>query len=113
MAAVTFPSLALSFKDGYFKPSISKETKPELITEIKLKLPDFIDSDWVKEVTVRPNLGQFIIDWVIDDGKEPIRNNSNLDYTQAWSFDHGGTVRLVRDAWDKTQNTLHGITCRQ
>jgi IS605 OrfB family transposase len=91
LAAVTFPRQALSFKNGYFKPSISKETKPELIAEIKLKLPDFIDSDWVKEVTIRPTLGQFVIDWVVDDGKKPIKVNPNLDYSHAWSFDHGGT----------------------
>ena len=95
LAAVTFPRQALSFKDSYFKPSISKETKPELITEIKLKLPDFIDSDWIKEVTVRPRLGEFVIDWVIDDGKEPIKVNPSLDYSHAWSFDHGGTNWLT------------------
>ncbi|MFB2772941.1 RNA-guided endonuclease InsQ/TnpB family protein [Pelatocladus sp. BLCC-F211] len=91
LAAVTFPRQALSFSDGFFKPSISKETKPELITEIKLLLPEFIDSDWVKEVTIRPYYGEFWIDWVIDDGKEPIKNNQHLDYSQAWGFDHGGT----------------------
>lgn len=95
LAAVTFPRQALSFKDGFFKPSIGKETKPELITEIKLKLPDFIDSDWVKEVTVRPCLGEFVIDWVIDDGNEAIEVNPNLDYSHAWSFDHGGTNWLT------------------
>ena len=95
LAAVTFPRQALSFKDGYFKPSISKETKPEVNWEIKLKLPDFIDSDWVKEVTVRPNLGEFVIDWVIDDGKELINTNPDLDYSHAWSFDHGGTNWLT------------------
>lgn len=95
LAAVTFPRQALTFKDGYFKPSISKETKPELITDIKLPLPDFIDSDWVKEATIRPYYGQFWIDWVIDDGKEPIKNNPHLDYSQAWGFDHGGTNWLT------------------
>ena len=65
-----------------------------MLTEINLTIPDFIDSDWVKEVTVRPNLGQLWIDRVIDDGKRPIDNNPNLDYTQAWSFDHGG-IKLV------------------
>lgn len=54
---------------------MSKESKPELLTDIRLYLPDFIDFDWVKEVTVRPNLGQLWIDWVIDDGKQPIDNN--------------------------------------
>ncbi|BAY47926.1 transposase [Scytonema sp. HK-05] len=95
LQAVTFPRQALSFKNGYFKPSISKETKSELITEIKLKLPDFIDSDWVKEVTIRPCLGQFIIDWVIDDGKEQALANPSLDYSHAWSFDHGGSNWLT------------------
>ena len=95
LAAVTFPRQALSYCDGYFKPSISKETKPELITEVKLKPPDFIDSLWVREVTVRPYLGEFVIDWVIDDGKEPIKVNPNLDYSHAWSFDHGGSNWLT------------------
>jgi len=110
LAAVTFPRQALIYSDsasgsvrrshsdegtsgrasGYFKPSISRETKPELITEITLPLPEFIDSDWVKEVTIRPSFGQFWIDWVIDDGKEPPGVNPNLDYSHAWGFDHGG-----------------------
>jgi len=67
LAAVTFPRQALTYKDGCFYPSISRETKPHLITEIALPLPEFIDSDWVREVTVRPYLGQLWIDWVIDD----------------------------------------------
>ncbi len=90
MAAITFPRQALTYSEGYFKPSISRETKPELISDIRLPLPPFIDGNWVKEVTVRPNLGQFWLDWVIDDGKEPISHNPNLDYSQAWGFDHGG-----------------------
>ncbi|NEO03419.1 MAG: IS200/IS605 family element transposase accessory protein TnpB, partial [Moorea sp. SIO3I7] len=95
LAAVTFPRQALTYKAGCFFPSISKETKPELITEIALDPPDFIDPDWVKEVTVRPYLGELWIDWVIDDGKKPISDNPNLDYSQAWSFDHGGTNWLT------------------
>jgi putative transposase len=68
-----------------------------MITIIGLQPPEFIDSDWVKEVTVRPKLGEFWIDWVIDDGKSqiPVRQNSKLDYTQAWSFDHGGSNWLT------------------
>lgn len=95
LAAVTFPRQALTYKNGCFYPSISKETKPQLLTEITLQLPDFIDSDWVKEVTVRPYLGELWIDWVIDDGKQPIDVNPSLDYSQAWSFDHGGTNWLT------------------
>ncbi|MDJ0798805.1 MAG: transposase [Calothrix sp. MO_167.B12] len=88
-AAVAFPKQALTWKNGCFYPSISKETKPHLLTKISLQLPDFIDPDWVKEVTIRPYLGELWIDWVIDDGKQPIDINPNLDYSQAWSFDHG------------------------
>ncbi len=95
LAAVTFPRQALNYKDGYFYPSVSRETKPHLITEIALHLPEFIDSDWVKEVTVRPYFGELWIDWMIDDGKQPIEINPNLDYTQAWSFDHGGNNWLT------------------
>ncbi|MFB2770092.1 RNA-guided endonuclease InsQ/TnpB family protein [Pelatocladus sp. BLCC-F211] len=95
LAAVTFPRQALTYKDGCFYPSISKETKPQLLTEITLHLPDFINSDWVKEVTVRPSTGELWVDWVIDDGKQPIDINPSLDYSQAWSFDHGGTNWLT------------------
>lgn len=95
LAAVTFPRQALTYKDGCFYPSISRETKPYLITDITLPLPDFIDSDWVKEVTIRPYLGELWINWVIDDGKEPISTNPHLDYSQVWSFDHGGTNWLT------------------
>ncbi len=89
-AAVTFPRQALTYKKGLFYPSVSKESKPELLTEIVLEAPGFIDPEWVKEVTIRPYLGELWIDWVIDDGKQPVENNPNLDYSQAWSFDHGG-----------------------
>lgn len=95
LAAVTFPRQALNYKDGCFKPSISQETKPELMADIKLELPPFIDPDWVKEVTVRPCLGEFWLDWTIDDGKQPIKTNPNLDYSQAWGFDHGGANWLT------------------
>ncbi|NEO95798.1 MAG: IS200/IS605 family element transposase accessory protein TnpB [Moorea sp. SIO3G5] len=94
-AAVTFPRQPLKYRDGLFYPPISKETKPELITEIALEPPDFIDPDWVKEVTVRPYLGELWIDWVIDDGKQPVDHNPHLDYSQAWSFDHGGNNWLT------------------
>jgi IS605 OrfB family transposase len=95
LAAITFPKQALIYKNGCFYPSVSRETKPELITEISLLLPEFIDADWVREVRIRPNLGEFWIDWIIDDGKKPININPNLDYTQAWGFDHGGTNWLT------------------
>lgn len=95
LSAVTFPSQLLRYADGCIIPPISRETKLELITEIKLPLPEFIDSDWIKEVTIRPCYGELWIDWVIDDGKEPIDINPNLDYTQAWSFDHGGNNWLT------------------
>ncbi|NEQ83330.1 MAG: IS200/IS605 family element transposase accessory protein TnpB [Moorea sp. SIO2I5] len=95
LAAVTFPRQALNYKNGLFYPSISKESKPELLTEITLEAPEFIDPDWVKEVTIRPCYGQLWIDWVIEDGKQPVKNNPNLDYSQAWSFDHGGTNWLT------------------
>ncbi|AOY78655.1 zinc ribbon domain-containing protein [Moorena producens JHB] len=90
LAAVTFPRQALTYKQGLFWPSVSIESKPELLCDITLSPPDFIDPDWVKEVAIRPYLGQLWIDWVIDDGKQPIKHNPNLDYCQAWSFDHGG-----------------------
>ncbi|NEO45023.1 MAG: transposase [Moorea sp. SIO4A3] len=90
LAAVTFPRQALTYRKGLFYPSISKESKPELLGKIVLEAPEFIDPDWVKEVTIRPYYGQLWIDWVIDDGKQPVEQDPNLDYSQAWSFDHGG-----------------------
>ena len=112
LAAVTFPRQALTYRDGYFYPSISRETKPETWTDIKLKLPSFIDSDWVKEVTIRPKLGQFWLDWVIDDGKELIGLEPNLDYTQAWGFDHGGSNWLTGVSTKGKSLILSGKTLR-
>ena len=103
LASITFPRQALTYKDGYFYPSVSRESKPHLITEIALHLPEFIDCDWVKEVTVRAFYGELWIDWVIDDGKQPIRIKPNLDYTQAWSFDHGGNNWLTRCFYIRTE----------
>ncbi|WP_424094523.1 RNA-guided endonuclease InsQ/TnpB family protein [Moorena producens] len=99
-ASVTFPRQALTYKGGLFYPSVSKESKPELLTQITLTPPDFVDPDWVKEVTIRPCYGQLWIDWVIDDGKEPIKDNPALDYSQALGIDHGG------DNWLTCVSTL-------
>ncbi|NEQ86010.1 MAG: IS200/IS605 family element transposase accessory protein TnpB [Moorea sp. SIO2I5] len=99
-AAVTFPRQALTYKEGLFYPSVSKESKPELLIQIILDPPSFIDPDWVKEVTVRPYYGQLWIDWVIDDGKQPINDNPGLDYSQAIGIDHGG------DNWLTCVSTL-------
>jgi len=99
-ASVTFPRQALTYKEGLFYPSVSKESKPELLTQITLSPPDFIDPDWVKEVTVRPCYGQLWIDWVIDDRKQPITDNPRLDYSQAIGIDHGG------DNWLTCVSTL-------
>lgn len=95
LAAVTFPRQALTYKDGCCYPSISRETKPELLTDIALPIPDFIDIDWVRELRIRPCLGEFWIDWIIDDGKAPLKTNANLDYNQALGIDHGGTNWLT------------------
>lgn len=46
LAACTFSRQAKTFEDGYFKPSISRETKPKLIAEIKLELPEFIEYEY-------------------------------------------------------------------
>ncbi|NEO68838.1 transposase [Moorena sp. SIO3H5] len=100
LAAVTFPRQALTYKDGLFYPSVSRESKPELLTQISLEPPSFIDPEWVREVTVRPCYGQLWIDWVIDDGKQPIEDNPTLDYSQAIGIDHGG------DNWLTCVSTL-------
>jgi len=99
-ASVTFPKQALTYKEGLFYPSVSKESKPELLTQITLDPPDFIDPDWVKEVTIRPYYGQLWIDWIIDDGKQPVGINPKLDYSQAVGIDHGG------DNWLTCVSTL-------
>ena len=87
--AVTFPRQALTYKDGFVYPSVSKLSKPDLIGEIKLELPDFVDFDLVREVRIRPSRGDFWVDWVLDDGKEEIAKNPKLDYRAALSIDHG------------------------
>ena len=99
-ASVTFPRQALTYKEGVFYPSVSKESKPELLTQVTLTPPEFVDPDWVKEVTVRPCYGQLWIDWVIDDGKQPVTANPQLNYSHALGIDHGG------DNWLTCVSTL-------
>ena len=87
--AITFPKQLLRLIDGYVHVPCSISTKRELLCETKVFLPEFIDFDLIKEVTVRPSRGEFWVDFVIDDGKNPILNNENLDYNHALSIDHG------------------------
>jgi len=98
LAAVIFPSLALQDWNGEsLRVGMSQSTKPEAkpLGDIRLYPPHFIDVDTIKEVRIRPRLGEFWIDWIIDDGKAPLTHNPQLDYTQAWSFDHGGANWLT------------------
>ena len=87
--AVTFPKQLLRYIDGYVYVPCSVSTKSELLCETKVYLPEFIDFDWIKELTIRPSRGEFWIYFVIDDGKTPILNNETLDYQSAMSIDSG------------------------
>lgn len=87
--SVTFPTQALIYKNGYVYPSISRSAKPDVIGEIKLDIPEFVDFNLVKEVKIRPSRGEFWIDWICDDGKEEITQNPDLDYRHFLSIDHG------------------------
>lgn len=98
LAAVIFPSQGLSDWNGEsLKVGMSLATKPDAadLGEIRLYPPHFIDVDTIREVRIRPCLGEFWVDWIIDDGKETIEQNPNLDYSRAWSFDHGGSNWLT------------------
>ncbi len=86
---VTFPLQALSYKNGYVYPSISKLSKNDVIGEIRLEVPDFVDFNLVKEVKIRPCRGHFWVDWICDDGKDELDNNPRLDYCHYLSIDHG------------------------
>ena len=61
---------------------------------------------------MRPYLGELWIDWVIDDGKEPISNNANLHYSQAWSFDHGRSNWLTGVSTHGKSLTIDGRKLR-
>lgn len=87
--SVTFPFQALTYKNGYFYPSISKTAKPDVIGEIKFEVPEFVDFNLVREVRIRPSCGEFWIDWICDDGKKELTENYNLDYRHFLSIDHG------------------------
>ena len=89
LSAISFPRQALEYTEGCFVVPSSLSTKTQLLSEIKIPIPEFIDSDWVKEMTIRPCRGEFWVDWTIDDGKLPIDCNPSLDYSQAMGIDHG------------------------
>lgn len=86
---VTFPKQALTLRNGYVYPSISQLSKPDVIGEIKLDVPDFVDFNLVREIRIRPSRGEFWIDWICDDSKEEIQHNSQLNYNEFLSIDHG------------------------
>ncbi len=86
---VTYPSQHLKYEDGYLVFPQARDAKSSLLCEIKLEMPHFISFDWMKEVRVRPSRGEIWVDWVIDDGKEEVKNNPNLDYNEFLSIDHG------------------------
>ncbi len=86
---VTFPLQALTYKNGCVYPSISKLSKSDVIGEIKLEIPDFVDFNLVKEVRIRPLRGEFWIDWICDDGKTELESNPKLDYSHYLAIDHG------------------------
>jgi IS605 OrfB family transposase len=115
LAAVVIPVQALTDWDGEsFRVGFSREMKPDtgVVGEIRLYPPHFIDPDWVREVRVRPSLGEFWVDWIIDDGKEPLKNNPNLDYSQAWSYDHGGANWLTGVSTKGTSLIIDGRQLR-
>nr|WP_322744224.1 MULTISPECIES: hypothetical protein [unclassified Coleofasciculus] len=57
-------------------------------------------------------MGQLWIDWVIDDGKQAIIDNPNLDYSQAWGFDHGGNNWLTGVSTQGKSLILYGRRLR-
>lgn len=86
---VTYPSQHLKYKDGYLIFPQARDAKPSLLCEIKVEIPHFISFDWIKEVRMRPSRASVWIDWVIDDGKEEIEHNCELNYNEFLSIDHG------------------------
>ncbi|MEM6403195.1 MAG: transposase [Cyanobacteria bacterium P01_D01_bin.116] len=86
---VIFPVQALTFRDGFAYPSVSKLSKRDLLCEIKLEVPQFVDINLVREIRIRPSRGEFWIDWICDDAKQEVSVNPNLDYSHALAIDHG------------------------
>mgnify|MGYP001791637078 FL=1 len=56
---VTFPNQHLKYKDGFVYLPVSRDAKPELLCEIKVELPHFIDFNSIREVRIRPSRGEF------------------------------------------------------
>ena len=89
MYSVTYPVQATRFIDGWAILPVSQSVKHDLFFEPKVKIPDFVDTNLVREIRIRPSRGEFWVDWVCDDGKEEKEVNRDLNYGQYLAIDHG------------------------
>lgn len=87
--AVSFPTTNLKFANGAVKLPVTSNAKPEMICDTWIDIPEFVITEQIKQIRIRPSRGEFWCDFVIDDGKPKLEVNSNLEYNQALAIDHG------------------------
>ena len=89
LMAVTIKGQSLRFKDGFAYPSVSKLSKPDVMGDIKLEVPLFVDTNLVRQVRVRPSRGDFWVDWICDDGFDSGKCKKMLIPNKVMAIDHG------------------------
>lgn len=87
LSSLTFPTLQLTFLDGRVKLPVCKSAKNSMICSTWIDVPDFLQPDKIAQIRVRPSRGEWWIDWILDDGKQEIVHNPNLNYNHALSID--------------------------
>ncbi|MEM6755351.1 MAG: transposase [Cyanobacteria bacterium P01_C01_bin.38] len=87
--SLTYDAVNLSIKDGCIKLPNCKSIKQFIDFDLTIDVPEFVLPEKIKQIRIRPSRGELWCDFIIEDGKEEITNNLNLDYSHALSIDHG------------------------
>ncbi|MGB3654208.1 MAG: transposase [Rivularia sp. (in: cyanobacteria)] len=89
LLSVIFTNQQFKFQNGRVKLAVGKDAKESMICDTWLDVPEFVFSEQIQQIRIRPSRGEWWADFIIDDNKTPVESNTNLNYNRALSIDHG------------------------